>query len=168
MTESMHDTDVVSTEELKTEFKYVLKTSFEYSKKGEILSAQFISLTAPTSRTTAECAALKQAFFRAMGEQEGGDPDKMDQDFDIEGSDIMTLIAMAKSVDLPDVLAIGKKLFQQPGIALIDGEIKFGNELMNRMSVDDLEDLLGEYLVNFILASSLKRLREKSVKASQT
>jgi len=153
--------------ELKTEFKYVLKSPFSYSKDGQVIDAQFITLKAPTSRTTTECASLKQAFFRAMSEQEGGDADKADPDFDISGSDIMTLIAMSKSVDLPEVLAIGKKLFQQPGIALVDGETKLGNELMNRMSVDDLEDLLGDYLVNFILASSLQRLREKSGKASQ-
>jgi len=157
----------MSDTELKTEFKYVLKTQFSYSKEGQVLEAQFIALTAPTSRTTNECAALKQAFFRAMGEQEGGDADKVDPDFNIQGSDVMTLIAMAKDVNLPEVLNIGKKLFQQPGIALIDGETKFGNELMNRMSVDDLEDMLGDYLVNFILAASLQRLREKSVKGSQ-
>ncbi len=158
----------MSDTELNTEFKYVLKNPFSYSKDGQVIDAQFIALTAPTSRTTTECAALKQAFFRAMGEQEGGDADKVDPDFNIEGSDIMTLIAMSKGVDLPDVLDIGKKLFQQPGIALVDGETKLGNELMNRMSVDDLEDMLGDYLVNFILAASLKRLRDKSSKASLT
>jgi len=153
----------------KTEFQYVLKTPFSYAHKGETINAKFVVLKAPTSRTTDECAALKQAFFRAMSDTEGsGGSGEADPDMKIEGSDVMAMLAMAKNVDLPEVMNVAKKLFQQSGIALIDGETKFGNELMNRMSVDDLEDMIGDYMVNFILASSLKRLREKSVKVSQT
>ena len=75
---------------------------------------------------------------------------------------------MSKNVDLSDVFDVAKKLFQFPGIALIDGEQKFNNELINRLSIDDLEDMLGEYMINFTLASSLNRLKEKSSKESQT
>lgn len=157
-------------EEIKTEFQYVPKVPFKYSLKGEMVNVKFITLTAPTSKTTRECAALKQAFYRAMGEREkeisGESDDSIDAD--IDGSDVMSLLAMSKDVDLPDVMDIGKKLFQMPGIALVDGETKLGNEVFGRISVDDFEDMLGEYMINFILASSLRKLKEKSSKASQT
>jgi len=157
-------------DELKTEFQYVLKSPFSYASKGETIEAKFVVLTAPTSRTTHECAALKQAFFRAMGEQDSTTATGAEQasDYTIEGPDIMTLLAMSKNVDFPDVLEVAKRLFQMPGIALVDGETKFGSALIDRMSIDDLEDMLGQYMVNFILASSLKRLQDKSTKVSQT
>jgi hypothetical protein len=160
----MSETDIQ-----KIEFEYILKTKFGYASKGETAEATFITLFAPTSKTTRQCAALKQAFFRAMGEQEGGGGEEQtDSSFDIEGSDVMALLAMSKNVDLPDVIDISKQLFKMPGIALVDGETKLGESLIDRMSVDDIEDMLGEYMINFILASSLKRLREKSSKVSQT
>ena len=156
-------------EENATEFNYVLKTKFGYANKGESAQAEFITLTAPTSRTTRECAALKQAFFRATSEQESTTTvSNAEVDIDIDGSDIMALLAISKSVDLPDVMDIGKKLFQMPGIAQIDGETKLGNTHIDRMSVDDFEAMLGEYLINFILASSLRQMKEKSSKVSQT
>lgn len=150
--------------EFQTEFQYILKQPFTYAHKGDNVEAKFIALTAPTSKTTHECAALKQSFFRAMSEREGTSETTDDTDIEIEGADVMSLIAMSKDVDLPEVLDIGKRLFQMPGIALVDGETKFGNAILDRMSLDDFEDMLGEYMVNFILASSLKRLKEKSSK----
>ena len=150
--------------DFQTEFQYVLKQPFTYASKGENVEAKFIELTAPTSKTTHECAALKQAFFRAMSEREGTGETADETDLEVEGSDVMSLIAMSKDVDLPEVLDLGKRLFQMPGIALVDGETKLGNAVVERMSLDDFEDMLGEYMVNFILASSLRRLKEKSSK----
>lgn len=155
--------------EMMTEFKFILTRPFSYAFKGEQATAEFITLTAPTSKTIRECSALKQAFFRAMGDREGKDSGGADtEDVTIEGQDILSLLAMSKSVDLPEIMDVAKKLFQLPGIALVDGETKFGQQIMDRMNIDDFENMLGEYMVNFTLASSLKRLKEKSSKASAT
>jgi hypothetical protein len=157
-------------DDFQIEFQYSLKRSFSYSHKGDTVDAKFITLTAPTSRTAKECSALKQAFFRAMSEQQTvtSSGEATNTDLEIEGGDVMALLAMSTEVDLPDVLDVGKKLFQQPGIALVDGEAKLGGTLIDRMSLDDFEDMLGEYMVNFILASSLTRLKDKSFRVSQT
>jgi hypothetical protein len=153
-------------DENETEFQYILQTKFSYANKGETVQAEFITLSAPTSRTTRECAALKQAFFRATNDQETTTTTReSDADLDIDGSDVMALLAISSSVDLPDVMDIGKKLFQMPGIALVDGETKLGSTLIDRMSVDDFESMLGEYFVNFILAFSLRKMKDKSSKA---
>jgi len=123
-------------EEGKTEFNYILKTKFTYAKGAEQVEAEFITLSAPTSKTTQECSALKQAFFRAMGERENARTKSGSTDAeaeDIEGSDVLILIAMSSKVDLPEVMEIAKKLFQQPTIALIDGETKMKTELMGRI-----------------------------------
>ena len=154
--------------ELITEFKFILTKRFTYAFKGDNAEAEFVTLYAPTSKTTRECAALKQAFFRAMGDREGKQTGEADEDAEIEGQDILSLLAMSTAVDLPEIMDVAKKLFMLPGIALLDGETKFGQQVMDRMSMDDFENMLGEYMVNFTLASSLKRLKEKSSKVSAT
>jgi hypothetical protein len=155
----------------ETEFQYVLKQPFSYASHGEQVDAKFIAFTAPTSKTSRECAALKQSFFRAMSERNeaGGQTvsTATEVETEIESADVIALLAMSKDVDLPEVMDIAKRLFQMPGIALVDGETKFGTSLVDKVSIDDFEDMIGEYMVNFILASSLKRLKDKSSKESQ-
>ncbi len=166
---SDQENDEVEVDEVKTEFRFVLTTAFQYSKEGEQINAQFIRLQAPTSKCMRECSALKQAFFRAMGDQKdavSARGENVDIEIEIKGEDILSMISMSKAVDLPDLMDTAKQLFLMPDIALIDGEHKFKNTLAERMSVDDFQNMFGEYMVNFILASSLKLLKEKSSKES--
>ena len=152
----------------ESEFNYPLLVPFKYaSKSGDNSNATFILFTAPSAKVIKECSALKQAFFRAMGEQQEKDNTATDNDEKevvIEGHDIIQLISTSSSVDLPEILDIAKKLFTAPGIALIDGESKFTDNNIGRVSYEDFELMLGHYLVNFILASSLNRLQNKSTK----
>lgn len=160
----MEEKEIRNEDGLLTEFNYFLIKKIQYAFKGDMTEASFITFYAPTSKVTKECAALKQAFFRAIGEQEG--EGEADPDYEIQGDDILNLLAMSKEVDLPDVMEIAKKLFQAPGIALVDGETKLGNSLFDKLSIDDCEAMLGKYLANFTLASALKSLKEKSLKES--
>ncbi len=164
---SDQENDEVEVDEIKTEFRYVLASTFQYSKEGEQTNAKFIALTAPTSKCMRECAALKQAFFRAIDDQKDAKAARGDVDTDLEitGEDILSMLSMSKTVDLPDLLDTAKQLFLMPGIALIDGEHKLKTTLIERMHIDDFQNMFGEYMVNFILASSLKLLKEKSSKA---
>lgn len=146
------------TDEIKTEIDFHLTTTFNYSHKGESTEATFIRLTAPTSRHSRECAALKQAFFRAVPRNE--DAEQPDDLADPEGQDVITMIAMSDRVELPDVLDVARKLFTN-GVAMIDGETKLTNPLIDRMSQDDWEAMIGEYMVGFTLASSLRVMKEK-------
>ncbi len=152
--------------EIKTEFNYTLTTQFKYADgTGEQVPAKFITFYAPTRKCIKECSALKQAFFRAMNEQDTSKATG-ETEVEIESKDIMALLAISNKVDLPDVMEVAAQLFLLPGIALVDGEHKFKTALMDRVSVDDFENMLGEYLLNFTLASSLAQLKEKSHKES--
>lgn len=142
------------------EIEFPLTTNFTYATRGgETTEARFIQLTAPTSKNSRECAALKQAFFRSVPDSTDSDPDP--DSVDLSGHDVIMTIAMSPDVDLPDVIDVGRKLFSS-GVAKVDGEVKLTNHLIDRMSQDDLEAMLGEYMVGFTLASSLARMREKS------
>lgn len=140
-----------------TTFDYNLKMGFEYHHKGQLTTAKFITLRAPTSRNSDECGALKQAFYRSVPKDV--DPDDKAkakaEDRVIEGSDIVMALAASSEVEFSDVLRTAKKLFTS-GVAMVEGETKMTMPMLDEMSQDDLEGMLGEYLVNFTLASSLK------------
>lgn len=154
--------------EIKEEHEYHLLSKFKYADGGNQHEALLIKLLPPTSRNSRECAALKQAFFRAVDRGDaaaGGESGDSDLG-DISGQDVIMTMAMSKNVDLPDVMDVAIKLFTS-GVALVDGETKLTKHLVGDMSQDDLEGMLGEYLVNFTLASSLAQMKEKSSKGSQ-
>lgn len=152
--------------EVKREFDFPLTTSFPYGAGGgDLRDAEFIKLTAPTSRNSNECAALKQAFWRSAHRdvQETKD-DKDDSDIDIKGQDVIVMLAMSQNVDLPDVMATARRLFTKGKVATVDGEANLTQPLFDLMSQEDTEAMLGEYLVNFTLASSLAQIKKQSLK----
>jgi hypothetical protein len=158
--------------EIKTKFTFDITTKFKFANGSAQDDAKYIELHAPTSRHARECCELKQAFFRSMQEQQDSSETKLnvqDKDpTDIKGPDVMQLIAISRNVNLADTLDIARLLFAGTGIAMINGEIKLNKETINRMSVDDFENMLGEYLVNFTLAFSLGQAKKNISKDSQT
>ena len=147
-------------EELKTEFDYELETKFSYAYKGDMQEASFIRLKAPSSKNISQCADLKQAFMRALPTdgkvEEGKDSKGLD---DLDGESIMMLISMSKDVSLKSVLISARELFSS-GLAFVDGETKVTKPILDDMSQDDLENMLGEYYLNFILASWLRKMKK--------
>lgn len=145
---------------LDSEFQYKLKAPFRYAHKGETVEAKFVLLRAPTSKHRRECAVLKQAFFRALRDApdaqnvSGADAAKREE---VTGEEVMTLLAMSSNVDLDNVFEAGRTLLTG-GVAMLDGEQKMTAPLLDEVSMDDLEGMLGEYLAFFTLRSALESL----------
>lgn len=150
------------------EFNYPLETPFQYAKGGQMTDAEFITCTAPTSKMMRVCAELRQAFFRAAAsnadDSESRDPSEADIDA-IQGSEVLIAIANSTVVELADVMENAKKLLSS-GVAMIDGEVKLTGTIIDKMSIDDFDELAGQYLVNFIVASSLRKVKSKLSEAS--
>jgi hypothetical protein len=148
---------------MRTEFNYELESPIEYASKGEQHEAGFITLQAPTSRNLTECAQLKQAFFRALPKTPANTEVELPEegDAELDGPGVMLLIAMSTEVELATVLCIARELFSS-GLAQVDGEEKLTKTLLDKMSQDDLENMTGAYLANFILASALQKLKQSS------
>lgn len=146
---------------MKESIVYELKHPFKYAYKGNEQEASFIELKAPTSKNMTECAALKQAFTRALPDNDNAtDEDREGKELaEITGKDIMGLILRSKDVELITVLLHARKLFTS-GIAQVEGEEKLTRHLAEEMDPDDFEDMTGEYLVNFTLASLLQKMKE--------
>lgn len=160
------DTDKNSTtkqNERKTEHDFYLCVPLSYSSGSSQHDATFIRLFAPSSRVSRECSALKQAFLRAVPKEvsaaaaEAGTSDSAD---DLDGSDVIQILALSTVVDLPDVLEVGRRLLLAPNIAKVEGEVKLTNALMERLDQEDFENMLGEYMVNFTLASTLSKTKK--------
>ena len=144
----------------KAEITYELESPVEYASKGELEAGKFIVLKAPTSKNMAECAFLKQAFFRAIAtipKQDRGDVAE-DDGTEVDGEAVMSIITMSTGVELAAVLLTAKDLFTS-GLAMVEGEVKLTKPIMDTMSQDDLEAMTGEYLANFILASALRKMK---------
>lgn len=148
---------------IKTEFDFPLTKKFEYSFKGDTVEASFIRLSEPSANNSMVCAQLKQAFYRAMSEAgeksgEGATPQNEGKGVaDIKPADVMSLLYTSNSVEVHKLLLHAKELFSS-GVALVDGEQKLTKPLIDKISLSDLESMLGGYFVNFILLSVLKAL----------
>ncbi len=141
-----------------TEFDYELKVPFLYAYAGNQEKALMITLKAPTVKTPYR-ADLKQCFFRAIP-QDGKEEAKGEAGTKMfTGSDILFTISMSREVSLSSFIEYGKSLLAS-GVALVDGQTKLTKLLIDAMDPDELENMLGEYMVNFILASALKKLNE--------
>lgn len=159
-------TDAV--DQLENEHVYTIQVPMNYgTKSGGSEQATFITLLPPSSRNAKECAFLQQAFFRAVDrEMKGGDSEG--DISKVTGADVIQTIAMSRDVTLGDVYATAETLFTKGKVALVEGEVSLTKPIYDRLSMEDVEGLLGDYLVFFILASSLQRMRDKSTKGSST
>ena len=147
------------------EFNFKLGADFSYgTTDGNESETSFITFTAPTSKNRKECMFLKQSFFRALNSipssnKSAGDAVEANKEFD--GSDIITLFAMS-SADLHEVCEVARKIFIS-GVGKMGGDGKLtGNLLDNiedKLSTEVIQEMVGEYLVNFILRSSLNKLK---------
>lgn len=139
-----------------SECMFSLTKPFEYAFKGKQREASFISLTAPTMLQHSQAAALKQSISRMIvGVAEEVDEDLEDKEDDKGGDGITAkmlvgTIYTSKCVDANVVWEQAKALFKQ-GVALIDGEQKLTAPLIDKMDPEDFENLVGEYVANFIL-----------------
>jgi len=151
-------------DEEKKEVLYQLKSTFEYAFKGENRTASFISLRPPTMREHHPASQLKQSIMTMIrttysGDEilKAGDQAKSSNqgdttaDDDITAELILTLLFSSDNLDINVVFEQAKVLFKA-GVALIDGEQVLNNPLVDKMSIDDFQNIVGEYIANFILA----------------
>ncbi len=145
-------------------YRFSLTKPVRYAtKNGEQEDALWIELRPPTPKHQRECSILYQSFMRAVSQQ-GSDEKEGEVQGDAEGptgSGIIAVLAMSTAVELADVMDTARKLFSS-GVAFIEGEVKLTSHVIDSMSMSDFERMLGEYLVNFTLASQLAQAKKKS------
>ena len=147
-----------------TEITVTLDNPFTYSYRGDSREAEFITIHPPTMRQHKQAAALKQSIIQmsvkaATGadsteEEEGEavDDPKSEDDEGFNAEEIILTLYASEHVDINVVFQQAEDLLLCQGIAMIDGEQKLNGPLMQKMTPDDFEKLVGEYIANFTTA----------------
>lgn len=138
-----------------SEVMYELKDKLEYAYKGELKRAQFVTMTAPSFKQVDKVAPLKQALMLAIRDIQSvatGDESKQSSgNGSITGTEVIQILYQGNGA-MATVMAHARQLFIS-GVALIDGETRFTLPLIDDMSIEDVEGMLGEYLAAFIVPS---------------
>lgn len=134
---------------------YELKRSFQYSHKGEMHDASFVTLSSPNYKHMDKIVPIKQAVTAAIAQiQErdigDGNDDQADGDV-ITGAQILQLLYVWDG-NLMSVFMNAQELFKS-GVALVDGEAKLTVPLMEKMDPADFERLTGDYIAAFLAPS---------------
>ncbi len=142
---------------MNTEFQFELNTPVKYHSGGEEVDGNFITLTAPSKKQMKNNIALKEAFFKAVSAQETqtSSESKISEQPELTGVDVIDMMYIS-GVPMHSVLLSATELFKS-GVAKIDGTVSLTQPILDEINQDDLEAMTGDYMVNFTLASFLKR-----------
>jgi len=144
-----------------------LVDEMKYDHQGEKKTAKFVTLNKPTAKNINLTSVLKNTFqsgaaviservkqdssdVSSKSESENEDEDET---LGISPSDAVSLFYNAEN-GIEKSMDAFKKLLKDVG--LFDGDVNATSVMVDALSVEDFENLLGEYLVNFILASLFK------------
>lgn len=135
--------------------RYHLKNSLKYAVKGDHLSAEFVEMRPPTYRQIDKVAPLKQALMSAILDVRDNKTDddgaKKGNEEKIDGATYILLLYQGKG-DIARIMSNARNLILS-GVFLVDGETSITQPILDDISVDDFEGLLGEYIVNFLAPS---------------
>jgi len=133
-----------------------LTSPIKIAEKGDEAEIDFITLSPPTGKIAGLCATIKSSFFSAVSKLPTDKASNESQgDADIKGSDMMQMMYMS-GIDMEKVIVAAKALIKATG--LMGGEKVVTSPMIDRMSPDDIETCLGEYMANFILKSALQEM----------
>lgn len=147
---------------MNTEFIFELTTPVKYHSGGEEIEGTFITLYAPSYKQMDKCVPLKQAFYRAAASINDDStevvsaPETPSDDAEMTPEGLMGMFYQSDE-DMVKIMLYGVELFKSPGIAKIDGTVNMTHPMIEKMSQDDLENMLGGLLINFILYSALNK-----------
>ncbi len=150
----------------KTEFSFKLSKTLEYMKEGQKGLCKELVMKAPSVNNMRLISKLKQDFFRAVkslqndfrnidtkakaNEEDSGDMD----------SDQIISILYMSDIDMGEYIEVFKELMMN-GLCYLDSTQKMTEALYDNLDCDDLENLLGKYLENFMMSSWLNMTRKK-------
>ena len=135
-----------------------LQRPISYDSNGEKVMAQSVMLYAPNSVQLSNSTFMKQKFFQAVSSVKGESKKEDDgkKISDLSGQDILMMMYMS-DVDMVKFMIAAKELLKS-GVAKLDDKEKMNATLLEKLSDEDFEKLVGDYLVNFTLASALKKI----------
>lgn len=133
-------------------FDFTLSEPVDYQTGGENTKASMLELTAPSVNNRKRVAKLKQGFMRVINDlPETAKKEEKKDNEKVKPEEILTLIQMG-SIEYDEYIDIFVNLLTS-GVCKIEGEVAMTQLIAEKISFEDMERLMGEYLVNFILVS---------------
>ena len=150
----------------KSEIEFCLTTPIKYAGDGAQIDGFKLILKAPSGKNIYHRALLKQQLmiaFQWMESQKpksssadvaSSKPDAKLTDDDIKdvGDALALAIYAAPGVDIDRVLGEFSQLLTE-GACSVEGEKDLTKSLFDKISLDDVDAMLGQYLANFIMPS---------------
>jgi len=148
----------------KTEIEYCLESPIKYTPDGSGTQADGFKLIlkAPSGKNIAKRAILKQQLmiaFQWMQAQRQqttqdakpqSDTKMTDDDIKALGEGLSLAIYVAPGVDIERILGEFAELLIQ-GACSVEGEKDLTRSLFEKIPLDDVDAMLGQYLANFIM-----------------
>lgn len=149
--------------DMKTEIIVQLTTPLKYSTDGGFKDANELVLKAPSNKHRRQANELKQGFFQALkgsADTSGTVETTADaSDHETTGDEIIAALMMS-DIDYCKYVETFRELLLND-VCYVTDDVKLTNPLFDKLSLDDTDTLLGEYLTNFLLASQLRKLKGK-------
>lgn len=151
----------------KSQFEFTLAQPVKVQKGGEHVEAVLLTLKAPSAAHRRFTNKLKQGFFQALEYHKKSADDRVTSSAEPSASakdeitpdEFMSMMYMS-GVKMEDYFSAFKGLICAPGIATIDPGVKVTEAIFDQILDDDVDRLMGEYLVNFFVASMMSRLNK--------
>lgn len=147
-------------ENFESEITYQLNKPFSYASDGEMKEASFLVIKAPTNSISKQVniieAALNYARKEIIKEASNNDSERKDKKSeDIDPKVMFSFMKMYMDENVSDrvneafknILTHGEK---ETAICLVDANEKLTTELYRKITYKDTQNMLAEYIVNFI------------------
>ena len=135
-------------------FEYTLSDPVKFHKGGSTEETTLLVFQAPSAKNRRKVSRLKQGFMQAVSsiKAEGTDAKKEGKAEDIKPQEILSVLQMS-DIDYESYVETFFSLVTD-GICKVDGsEVSLTGQMLDEVSCDDLDKIMGEYLVNFIIGS---------------
>ena len=155
--------------------EYKLSQPVEYADQGEQVEGDVLVCTAPKGKNRKDATRIKQMFFRAMpsldefsdeqkeaAEQRKAESDNSESsDVEIDGGEVLFMIMQSTKVEYDEFIELGRKMISS-GLCKVDGIKEVNSTVLDRLSVEELENLIGDYVAFFIVSSAMKSMQNST------
>lgn len=163
---------------IKGEIEFKLTQPFDYfskntpkqerGEKGDT-TAETILMRGPSASNYQYAADIKGYLLGAFKGQEGQEGSKKDvtpkvgaeKDVSLECDEILFLLQGSK-VAYKEIIGTFKELLLAPNICKTNGVDSMEDAVLEKLSFEDLEDMLGVYVESFLLRSVIRMLEKHS------
>jgi len=141
-----------------TDFTYKLINPVKFANNGKQDEIDYLVLSSPSANQLQHSRQLKQFIMRGIIEvsskqsTDNNDDEKKGK----INSEIVLLMIYGSSIDVNEYFNSFKRLLKT-GIAKINGtDIELIPDLYDKLCGDDIDNILGEYVENFLIPSIMK------------